>query len=114
MTATTGVDDCLRITAVQLNTVISNADLSVLAISEGTLTPVFDSATFTYSATVPNAVTALTITPTTAGSGASVAVTVNGGAAMTTGPFTAALNVGANRIEVVVTAADSSRPIRWR
>ena len=106
--ATAGVDDCLRITAAQLAAARPNAGLSVLTISEGTLTPVFDSATFTYSATVPNAVTSLTITPTTADSGATVAVTVNGGAAMTTGPFTAALDVGANTIEVVVTGADSS------
>ena len=108
--ATAGVDDCLRITSAQLAAARPNAGLSVLTISEGTLTPVFDSATFTYSATVPNAVTSLTIAPTTADSGATVAVTVNGGAAMTTGtgPFTAALDVGANTIEVVVTGADSS------
>ena len=106
--ATAGVDDCLRITSAQLVAARPNAGLSALTISEGTLTPVFDRGTFTYSATVPNAVTSLTITPTTADSGATVAVTVNGGAAMTTGPFTAALDVGANTIEVVITGADSS------
>ena len=106
--ATPDVDDCLRITSAQLAAARPNAGLSVLTISEGTLTPVFDSGTFTYSATVPNAVTALTITPTTADSGATVAVTVNAGAAITTAPFTTALNVGANAIELVVTAADSS------
>ena len=107
--ATAGVDDCLRITSAQLAVALSpNAGLSALTISEGTLTPVFDRATFTYSATVPNAFTSLTITPATADSGATVAVTVNGGPAITTAPFTAALNVGANAIEVVVTAADSS------
>ena len=106
--ATAGVDDCLRITSAQLAAARPNAGLSVLTISEGTLTPVFDRGTFTYSATVPNPVTSLTITPTTADNGLTVAVTVNGGAAMTTAPFTAALDVGANTIEVVVTAADSS------
>ena len=106
--ATAGVDDCLRITTAQLSPVLSNAGLSALTISEGTLTPVFDRATFTYSTTVPNTVTSLTITPTTVDSGATVAVTVNGGAAMATTPFTAALDVGANGIEVVVTGADSS------
>ena len=106
--ATVGVDDCLRITSAQLAAARPNAVLSVLTISEGTLTPVFDRGTFTYSATVPNAVTSLTITPTTADSGATVAVTVNAGAAITTGPFTAALDVGENAIEIVVTAADSS------
>ena len=106
--ATAGVDDCLRITTAQLSPVLSNAGLNALTISEGTLTPVFDRATFTYGASVLNTVTDLTITPTTADSGATVAVTVNGGAAITTGPFTAALDVGENTIEVVVTAADSS------
>ena len=106
--ATAGVDDCLRITTAQLSPVLSNAGLNALTISEGTLTPVFDRATFTYSTTVPNTVTSLTITPTTVDSGATVAVTVNGGAAMATTPFTAALDVGANGIEVVVTGADSS------
>ena len=57
---------------------------------------------------MPNTVATLTITPTAAGSGATVAGTVNAGAAMTTTPFTAALDVGANEIEIVVTAADSS------
>ena len=107
--ATARVDDCLRITAAQLAVALSpNAGLSALVISEGTLTPLFDRSTFTYSATVPNAVASLTITPTTADSGATVVVTVNGGAAMATTPFTAALDVGANGIEVVVTGADSS------
>ena len=106
--ATAGVDDCLLITTAQLSPVLSNAGLNALTISEGTLTPVFDRATFTYGASVLNTVTDLTITPTTADSGATVAVTVNGGAAITTGPFTAALDVGENTIEVVVTAADSS------
>ena len=106
--ATAGVDDCLRITTAQLSPVLSNAGLNALTISEGSLTPVFDRATFTYGATVPNTVTSLTITPTTADSGATVAVTVNGGPTITTAPFTAALNVGANGIDVVVTAADSS------
>ncbi len=105
---TPDVDDCLRITSAQLAVALANADLSALTISAGTLTPEFDSATLTYSATVLNAVATLTITPTTADSGATVAVTVNGGAAMTTAPFTAALNEGENEIEVVVTAADSS------
>ena len=108
MAATAGVDDCLRITTAQLSPVLSNAGLNALTISEGTLTPVFDRATFTYGASVLNTVTDLTITPTTVDSGATVAVTVNGGAAITTGPFTAALDVGENTIEVVVTAADSS------
>ena len=105
--ATAGVDDCLRITTAQLIAALPNAGLSALTISQGTLTPVFDRATFTYSATVPNAVATLTLTPTAAGSGATVAVTVNAATAMTTTPFTAALDVGANDIAIVVTATGS-------
>ncbi len=104
--ATAGVTDCLRITTAQLVAALSNAGLSTLTISQGTLTPVFDPATFTYSAMVPNTVTTLTLTPTAAGSGATVAVTVNAGAAIPNLPFTAALNVGANDIAIVVTAAN--------
>ena len=111
--ATAGVDDCLRITSAQLAAARPNADLSALTISDGTLTPVFASDTFTYTATVLNAVDTLTITPTIAASGttATVAVIVNGGPAMTSPPFTAALNLGANAIDIVVTSADSSTQI---
>ena len=73
---TPGVDDCLRITSAQLITALPNVGLSALTISQGTLTPEFDRTTFTYSATVPNDVATLTITPTAAGSGATVAGTV--------------------------------------
>ena len=111
--ATAGVDDCLRITSAQLAAARPNAGLSALTISDGTLTPVFASDTFTYTATVLNAVDTLTITPTIAASGttATVAVIVNGGPAMTSPPFTAALNLGANAIDIVVTSADSSTQI---
>jgi gliding motility-associated-like protein len=83
----------------------ANADLASLGLSDGTLTPVFNAATLTYTATVTNAVTGITITPTTADATAIIkvnGVTVASGAASATIP----LNVGANVITTVVTAQD--------
>ncbi len=83
----------------------ANADLSGLALSHGTLNPVFDAATASYTATVANSVSSLTVTPTV--SDTTAAITVNGtpvqsGAA--TNPI--ALSVGANPITTTVTAED--------
>ncbi|ORU94421.1 MAG: hypothetical protein A6F72_08760, partial [Cycloclasticus sp. symbiont of Poecilosclerida sp. N] len=55
---------------------IGDARLNALALSAGTLDPVFDSARLAYSASVANTVTSLTVTPTTFDTAASV--TVNG------------------------------------
>ncbi|WP_311230734.1 MULTISPECIES: IPTL-CTERM sorting domain-containing protein [unclassified Acidovorax] len=85
----------------------TNNDLALLALSSGTLNPVFSAAQQTYTATVPNTTTAITFTPTVADSSASVTVngvTVASGAASGAIP----LNVGANLIIVVVTAQDGS------
>ncbi|NHZ41272.1 DUF4347 domain-containing protein [Massilia sp. CCM 8693] len=81
--------------------VSSNADLSALTISGGTLTPVFASATTAYTASVPNTTSSITITPSAANS----TITVNN-VATASGAASAplALNVGANVITVVVTA----------
>ncbi|PWK13487.1 cadherin-like beta sandwich domain-containing protein [Tumebacillus permanentifrigoris] len=85
----------------------SNADLSNLALSQGTLSPDFASGTLTYSASVGNAVTNLTLTPTVADSTAIVKVN---GVAVTSGNASApiSLTVGENTIKVVVTAQDGS------
>jgi tRNA threonylcarbamoyladenosine modification (KEOPS) complex Pcc1 subunit len=83
----------------------SNAALSNLAISDGTLTPAFASNTLDYTDSVPNGTTSVTVTPTTADTSASV--TVNGNT-VTSGQASGAisLNVGDNVITVVVTAQD--------
>ncbi|WP_164558095.1 DUF4347 domain-containing protein [Massilia atriviolacea] len=83
--------------------VSSNADLSALALSAGTLNPAFAGATTNYTAAVPNATASLSVTPTAAGS----TITVNG-VATASGAASApiALNVGANVITVLVTAQD--------
>ncbi|OOQ57997.1 cadherin-like beta sandwich domain-containing protein [Mucilaginibacter pedocola] len=81
----------------------SNSALSALSFSGGSLSPVFNSATFSYSGSVPNTVTDVTVTPTAADAGASVQVNgvpVLSGATSGTLP----LNVGANTITIAVTA----------
>lgn len=88
------------------NTLSSNAALSGLAVSTGTLDPGFASGTTSYSAAVPSATATISITPTVADSGATITVdgaTVVSGAA--SNPID--LNVGSNTITVVVTAASS-------
>ena len=85
----------------------SNANLSSLALSIGTLSPTFDAATLNYTATVANYVSTVTVTPTKSDSEA--AITVNG-IANASGVASAALplNVGSNTINIVVTAADGT------
>ena len=93
---------------VQQTTVPSNnASLTSLAMSEGSLSPIFDSNTLQYTATVSTTVSAITVTPTTGDSKASVRVngaSVNSGAA--SGEI--ALTVGANEINIIVTAEDGT------
>lgn len=85
----------------------TNANLSGLAISQGTLTPTFASGTTSYTASVSNSVTSLTVTPTTSNSNATV--TVNG-TTVTSGSASGsiALAVGDNTITTRVTAQDGS------
>jgi hypothetical protein len=83
----------------------SNANLSSLVLSAGTLTPAFASATTSYTASVPNSVTSVTVTPTSAHNGAVVQVnnvTISSG----TPSGALALSVGNNIITTVVTAED--------
>ncbi|WP_020619891.1 cadherin-like beta sandwich domain-containing protein, partial [Paenibacillus daejeonensis] len=85
----------------------SNANLSGLMLSEGSLDPAFASGTEAYSVAVANSVNTIEVTPITA-VGTST-VTVNGNA-VTSGSASdpIALNVGANTITVEVTAQDNS------
>jgi len=80
----------------------SNADLSGLALTQGTLLPAFSAGTTSYTAQVRNAVDSITVNPTPAVAGATV--TVNGGAS--TNPIM--LNTGDNNINVMVTALDGT------
>lgn len=88
-------------------TLSTNADLSTIALSKGTLDPLFDAAILTYNASVANDTTSITLTPTLAD--ATATLTVNG-VAVTSGSASEsiALNVGANTITTVVTAQDGT------
>jgi hypothetical protein len=85
----------------------ANADLSALAVSAGTLSPAFASGTIAYTASVNNATTSITLTPTRAEANATI--TVNGTAVASgaaSGNIT--LTVGANVITTIVTAQDGT------
>jgi len=83
--------------------VLSSDDaLSALTVDQGSLSPTFDPATFSYTDNLSNSVSSITVTPTTDDSNATV--TVNGNPAST--PVT--LTSGPNDITIEVTAQDGS------
>ena len=86
----------------------SNANLSALAVSNGTLSPDFTGAETTYTASVANSVTSMTVTPTAADSDATISVNDT---AVTSGSAsgTITIDVGSNTIEVIVTAEDGTK-----
>jgi gliding motility-associated-like protein len=82
-----------------------NDNLSALKISAGTLKPAFATGTISYTASVGNGVTSLTVTPTS--SDPTAMVKVNGTAVISgIASGAIALNVGLNAITTVVTAQD--------
>ena len=85
----------------------SNADLSALSLSSGTLSPAFTSGTTSYTASVGNATTSLTVTPTQSQGDASTRVN---GVPVSTGTTSGAmaLSVGTNTITIVVTAENGT------
>jgi trimeric autotransporter adhesin len=84
----------------------SNADLSNLTLSAGTLSPVFSPATTSYTASVANTVTSITLTPTAVDVNSTI--TVNGNAVTSGSPSgSIVLAVGPNVITTVVTAQDA-------
>lgn len=88
-------------------TLSTNAGLSGLVLSNGTLSPVFDTGTTSYTAAVTFPVTSVTLRPTLANAGASV--TVNGvsiTAGYASNPIS--LNEGDNTLTTVVTAQDGT------
>jgi len=85
----------------------NDARLSGLSLSSGLLSPTFDSATVLYTASVANAVTSITVTPTV--NQANASVTVNGTSvvsANTSGSIN--LSVGSNTVTVLNTAQDGT------
>jgi len=78
----------------------NDATLSALSLSSGSLSPGFASGTLAYTASVPNSVSSLIVTPTT--NDANATATVNGASPAT--PVSLAL--GSNTVTVQVTAQD--------
>jgi hypothetical protein len=85
----------------------NDATLSSLAVSAGTLTPVFAANTLTYTDAVTNATASITVTPTTTDANATIKVN---GSTVTSGSASGsiALVVGPNPVNVVVTAQDGT------
>jgi uncharacterized delta-60 repeat protein len=90
----------------------ANANLSALVLGAGELSPDFASATTSYSASVSYQTSSLAVTPTVEAANATIEVQVNVGGFVPvasgepSGPLT--LNVGANSVEVKVTAPDGT------
>jgi len=93
-------------------TLSTNANLSALTLSSGTLSPTFSSSTTSYAATVSNATTSITVIPTRVQANATIEARVNTGtyASVTSGSSSASLplNVGTNSVNVRVTAQDGA------
>ena len=88
-------------------TVIStDADLSGLTVSAGTLAPSFAAGTGSYAVSVPNATSSLDVTPSV--DEAHATVSVDGDAVASGVSATRSLHVGANTITVLVTAQDGT------
>jgi parallel beta-helix repeat protein len=85
----------------------TDATLSNLVLSEGTLDPTFDSATEGYTAQVENDKTSITVTPTASDSNASIKVN-NVSVASGSPSGAISIDVGENTITIIVTAEDGT------
>ncbi len=86
----------------------SNATLSSLSISSGTLSPTFLSSTTNYTVEVGNEINTITITPTKSDQNATI--TINSQNAVSGSPSqTISLNVGSNAVTIEVTAEDGTK-----
>ena len=107
-TATNAATPVLRTVTVNPAPASTDANLSSLTLSAGTLSPTFAAGTISYAVNVVvNDVASTTVTPTTADAGATVTVA---GETVTSGEASAAidLTVGENAIAIVVTAEDGT------
>lgn len=85
----------------------SNADLSALALSAGTLTPAFTPGNTIYNVTMPDGVSSLSLTPTPAEGNATMLVN-DVAVAKGSASQPIALNLGLTFVTVVVTAQDGT------
>ena len=105
VTAEDGATTSTYVISVNRASLSTDSSLSNLTLSDGILSPAFDPATQSYSASVGNDVDSMTVTPTT--NDANATVTVNGTAVASGGASgSISLNVGDNSIDAVVTAED--------
>lgn len=96
----------------------SDADLSGLALSSGTLSPAFANGTTDYTASAANEIDSIKVAPTVSDANATVTASVyNSSDMLVSGPFTLTsgtesqslpLSVGSNAIKVTVTAQDGT------
>ena len=103
------VTDCLLVSSAQLNAHLrpdEDASLSGLTLSPGTLDPVFDSATMSYTVSVANSVTDVTVTPTATNAGATI--TVDGTTVASAASAAIPLTGTPLAIPIVVTAVDTT------
>ncbi|MDD4753421.1 MAG: cadherin-like beta sandwich domain-containing protein [Desulfitobacteriaceae bacterium] len=102
-----GSDPVLTITITDSTPAVSSdATLSDLTISAGTLSPAFFSDITSYTANVAHSIASVNITPTV--NQADASVTIKGSAAASGTPSAVGLDVGDNTITIVVTAQDDS------
>jgi lysophospholipase L1-like esterase len=101
-------------TAAGGGTASADATLATLTISAGALSPAFSSAILVYAVTVPNGTASVTITPTASSPGATVALSLGGGAfstlasGATSGPLAVPAVGSTSSLIVRVTAADAA------
>lgn len=98
--AENGTTKTYNVNIVKSSPVSSNANLSGLSVSSGTLSPAFNPNTTSYKINVPNGTTKLDVNAITSDPGAKVVISGNNN-----------LRVGKNNIVVEVTAADGSKKI---
>jgi alpha-tubulin suppressor-like RCC1 family protein len=90
----------------------TNANLSALTTTAGAISPTFTANTTSYTASVSNATTSIAVTPTKQQDSAKLEIQLNGGAytSIASGSPSSALtlNLGANTINIRVTAQDGT------
>ncbi|MCV9930621.1 gliding motility-associated C-terminal domain-containing protein, partial [Flavobacterium sp. LS1R49] len=92
---------------ISISKVVSNdASLSNLIVSDGILSPAFNTDTMNYTDGVVNNIGSITVTPTVTDPTATI--TINGITVINNGSIAIVLNVGDNMIRIVVTAQDGT------